>query len=302
MRHLQTFHYIEAIMRAGSIRSAADTLNITASALNRRIQRFEEEFGSEIFERLPRGVRLNPAGELVLQHYRETRSDLSRVRSQVADLSGERRGHVTIAASQALMPYFLPEQIARYRAEHPGVTFTANVRDRASAEAELTRFDCDLALVLNPVHMVDFEVLMSADQRVHAIMRRDHPLAAASDVRLRQCLDHDHVLPGQAFAVRAMIEDATARGSRELQPALVSDSFDLMRHYVEHENAIAFQIPIGLRLPVGGPLVSRPVSLRDMAPGKLLLGQMKGRALPVAPAKFAQGLAQALSSLADVPG
>ena len=111
MRHLLTFRYIEAVMRAGSIRSAADMLNITASALNRRIQRFEDEFGYEIFERLPRGVRLNPAGELLMQHYREQRSDLSRVMSQVADLSGERRGHISIACSQATVPYFLPEQI-----------------------------------------------------------------------------------------------------------------------------------------------------------------------------------------------
>lgn len=70
MRHLITFQYIEAIIRAGSIRKAAEDMNITASALNRRIQRFEEEFGSEIFERLPRGVRLNPAGELLIRHAR----------------------------------------------------------------------------------------------------------------------------------------------------------------------------------------------------------------------------------------
>ena len=69
MKHLQTFRFIEAVSRAGSIRKAADDMNITASALNRRIQRFEEEFGVEIFERLPRGVRLNPAGELLMQHF-----------------------------------------------------------------------------------------------------------------------------------------------------------------------------------------------------------------------------------------
>ena len=70
MRHLQTLRLIEDVARVGSIRKAAEDLNITSSALNRRIQRFEEEFGSQIFERLPRGVRLNPAGELLMQHIR----------------------------------------------------------------------------------------------------------------------------------------------------------------------------------------------------------------------------------------
>ena len=137
VRHLQTLRLIQDVARAGSIRKAAEDLNITSSALNRRIQGFEAEFGAQIFERLPRGVRLNPAGELLMQHIRSQIGDLERIRGQVADLSGERRGHVSIACSQALNPIFLPEQIARYRAEHPGVTFSVRVRDRAAAEREL---------------------------------------------------------------------------------------------------------------------------------------------------------------------
>ncbi|MEL6264839.1 MAG: LysR family transcriptional regulator, partial [Pseudomonadota bacterium] len=103
MRHLRTFTMIEEVSRAGSIRKAAEDMNITSSALNRQIQRFEAEFGSPIFERLPRGVRLNTAGEMLVQHYRAMASDLARVQSQVADLTGARRGHVSIACSQALL-------------------------------------------------------------------------------------------------------------------------------------------------------------------------------------------------------
>ncbi|MEM6489828.1 MAG: LysR family transcriptional regulator, partial [Pseudomonadota bacterium] len=87
MRHLDDFRLILEVARAGSIRKAAEDMNLTSSALNRRIQRFEEEFGSPIFERLPRGVRLNTAGELLVQHYRSQRSDLMRVQSHVADLT-----------------------------------------------------------------------------------------------------------------------------------------------------------------------------------------------------------------------
>ena len=159
MRHLQTLRLILDVARAGSIRRAAEDMNITSSALNRRIQGFEAEFGAQIFERVPRGVRLNPAGELLMQHIRSQLIDLERVRGQVADLSGERRGHVTIACSQALNPIFLPDQISRYRAEHPGVTFSVRVRDRATAEHDLSTFSSDLALVFEPVYLADFEVI-----------------------------------------------------------------------------------------------------------------------------------------------
>ncbi len=292
MRHLITFQYIEAIARAGSIRKAAEDMNITASALNRRIQRFEEEFGSEIFERLPRGVRLNPAGELLIRHIRSQESDLRRVQSQVADLSGIRRGHVSVACSQALVPYFLPAQISIYRREHPGVTFSVNVRDREAAETDISNFKSDIALVLEPNFMVDFQVQSVVPQIISVIMREDHPLSHAEEIRLRDCLDYSCVLPTAQYGVRHLLERAAEENSRTLSPVIESDSFDFMRHYALHENAIAFQIPIGLEPKAG--LTYRPLSVKDIPPGNLLLGQMRGRALPVASAKFMQQLEIAL--------
>lgn len=297
MRHLETFRLIEEVARAGSIRKAAEDMNITSSALNRRIQRFEEEFGSPIFERLPRGVRLNTAGELLVQHHRATISDLARVQSQVADLSGVRRGHVSIGCSQALVPYFLPEQIARYRAEHPGVSFSVRVRDRAAAERDLSTFTSDLALVFEPVHMVDFEVIAAVPQPVYAMMAPDHPLAARAVVRLHECLNWPHLVPTGEYGVRSLLDGATRGRSARLKPIVEATSFEFMRHYVLHENAIAFQIPVGLRHGADSPLVVREVSQRDVPAGMLFLGHLRGRTLPVASARFAMQVSTALAGV-----
>ena len=298
MKYLKTFELIEAVVRAGSIRKAAEDTNLTASALNRRIQNFEQEFSWPIFERLPRGMRLNPAGELLMQHIRLQKTDLARVQSQVADLSGQRRGHVSIACSQALLPYFIPQQIALYRAEHPGVTFTVNVRDRAQAEQDLATFSSDLALVFEPVHLVDFEVLYSLPQPVHAVFHQDTALAQKSELRLRDCLSFPLVLPSVAYGVRHLMDTAAALKGQTLNPILETESFDLIRHYVTNENAVGFQIPIGLSVLEQESIAHLPLSERDIPIGRLLLGQMKGRALPVASAKFGQQLVTALDDLA----
>jgi DNA-binding transcriptional LysR family regulator len=298
---LQTLRLIEDVARAGSIRKAAEDLNITSSALNRRIQRFEAEFGAQIFERIPRGVRLNPAGELLMQHIRTQVSDLDRVRSQVADLSGERRGHVSVACSQALSPIFLPQQIARYRAEHPGVTFSVRVRDRAAAERELSTFSSDLVLVFEPIYLADFEVIKAIPQPVCAVMAAGHPLAAKPDLRLRDCLEVAHVVPSREYGVRHLLDLATRGRSRSLAPVIEADSFEMMRVYVLHEGAVSFQIPIGLRPAADPRTVVRELPARDIPAGLLLLGQMRGRSLPVASAKFAIPLAAALEAIEAAP-
>lgn len=299
MKYLKTFELIEAVVRAGSIRKAAEDTNLTASALNRRIQNFEQEFGWPIFERLPRGMRLNPAGELLMQHIGLQRTDLARVQSQVSDLSGVRRGHVSIACSQALLPYFLPEQIAIYRAEHPGVTFAVNVRDRAQAEQDLATYRSDLALVFEPVHMVEFEVLSALPQAVHAVFRPDGPLASKAILRLRDCLSHKLVLPSAHYGVRHLLELGATRSGRTLTPTIETESFELIRHYVTQEDAVGFQIPIGLSAQKQDTIAHRALSEKDVPSGRLLLGQMKGRSLPVASSKFGQQLVAALARYAE---
>ena len=81
-----------------------------------------------------------------------------------------------------------------------------------------------------------------------------------------------------------------------MSPLVESESFELIRHYVLHERVIGFQIPIGL-YGFGDPrLVFRQISERDLPPGNLILGQMRGRTLPVASARFAMRLAAALKA------
>jgi hypothetical protein len=126
------------------------------------------------------------------------------------------------------------------------------------------------------------------------MMARDHPLAGEGPVRLRDCLAHPHVLPSAEYGVRHLLGIATRRASNRLRPVVESGSFEFMRHYVLEERAVGFQIPIGLEARDGDRLVVREIATRDAPAGRLFLGHMRGRALPVAAARFAMAVAVAL--------
>jgi DNA-binding transcriptional LysR family regulator len=298
MRNLQPLQFIDAIARAGSIRKAAEGLAITSTALNRRLLTLEEELGVPIFERVSRGVRLSIAGELLIHHLRSQNAEFAKLKGQIADLRGERRGHVAIACSQAFLPYFLPEQIGRYRRDHPGVTFGVRVRDRAAAEAALADHSADLALIFEPVRLSEVQLLASAQQRIHAVMAADHPLAGHEVIRLRDCARFPVALPTEVYGVRHLLDLALVRSSIALQPMIEADSFDFLRHYPRQEPIISFQIPVGLpRAQPGQSLVTRPLDTRDVAAGRLYLCQLRSRTLPVAAAKFAALLERELDLL-----
>lgn len=287
MRHLQTFRFVDAVAKAGSIRQAAESLAITQSALNRRILAIEDELGVAIFERLPRGVRLSTAGELLIHHIRTQISEMERIQAQIADLSGVRRGHVTVACSQAVIPYFLPRQIAAYRAQHSGVTFSVLIRDREAAERALIDYTADVAIVFEPVRMGDFDTLLTIRQPVFAMMAKDHPLARRKKLRLIDCLEYQLALPATPYGVRSLLETAARRLNLKLSPAVQSDSFEFLRHFAASEEAIAFQIPIGLpECPADHGLTITRLDPRDLPDGQLHLAQLRGRVLPIAAARF----------------
>jgi DNA-binding transcriptional LysR family regulator len=297
MRHQLLLRYVDTVTRVGSIRKAAESLAITSTALNRRILALEEDLGVPIFERLPGGVRLSAAGEVLIQHVRGQLADMERVRSQIADLRGERRGHVTVAASQALMPFFLPEQITHYRKAHPAVTFSILRRDRSAAEQAITDMSADLALVFEPERPLDLHVLHKVRQPVHVLMRPGHPLGAQAVVRLRDCLRYPLALPNDQTGIRFLLERAVQRSSLSLRPVVEADSFEFLRCHALAENIVAFQIPIGLPLASDSEtLATRPIDARNVPHGTLYLGQLRGRTLPVAVARFGQQVVETLVS------
>lgn len=288
MRHLTTFRLIDQVAKSGSIRSAAEALALAPSAVQRRLQAFEDEIGERIFERLPNGVRLNAAGELVIHHIRNQMSEMDRLKSRLADLSGIRRGHVSIACSQAVVPYFLPGAIAQYRRAFPNVSFEVHVLDHNAAEEALEDFTADIALVFDPDQPPRFRTISAVKQILQAVMSAEHPLARKRTLRLRDCTRYPLALPGALFGGRQLLERAVHHSSLEVSPVVESNSFEFLKQYVLAEQAITFQIPIGApgATETQG-LVSRPIDGRDIAPGILYMGHRPDRTLPVAVARFA---------------
>lgn len=294
MKHLRTLTYISDVARSGSIRRSAERLNVTPSALTRKIQDFEQEIGTPVFERLAHGMRLNAAGELLVRHIRSQTADFERLQSQIADLAGLRRGHVAIASSQAFVDQVLPLEIAAYRKQFPYVTFAVEVRDHALGVTSLAEFETELALLLAPPPAPDMRVLLSGRQPLCAMMRADHPLArgkADVTVRLRDCFLYPVAMPDHSLAVRHLLDSALARKPQPVDSRLESGSIEFLRNYVLAEHVISFQIAVGIP-PSAPKLVARPIDPRDIAPIEVVLGQSRGRTLTVAAAKFVDQLSK----------
>lgn len=298
MKHLRILDYVDAVARARSIRKAAEQLHVTASAVNRRIADLEAELGAPLFERLPRGVRLTAAGEVFVNYLRKQGGEAERMKSQIEDLKGLRRGTVRLACSQALALDFLPRAIAEFRKTHPKVGFDVKVVDHEYAMAALSAFEVDLVIVFRPPFHANFQPLMTLEQRLVAVMAKTHPLAKKRQLRLRDCAAYPVALAERSIGGRQLLDEVMTRIGLTFNIAAESNSFEMLRGLVIHAGLLSFQIRIGA-LPDGNKLglVAREIDDRDVPSAKLVFGQLRDRNLPVATAVFAQHVIRRLEAM-----
>jgi DNA-binding transcriptional LysR family regulator len=220
------------------------------------------------------------------------------MKSQIEDLKGLRRGTVRLACSQALALDFLPRAIAEFRKTHSKVEFDIKVVDHEYAMAALATFEVDLVMVFRPPFMANFQPLMTLEQRLVAVMSKNHPLAKSRKLRLRDCAPYPVALAERSLGGRQLLNEVAARNGLLFNIAAESNSFEMLRGLVMHAGLISFQIRIGA-LPDGNKLglVAREIDDRDIPSAKLVFGQLRERNLPVATAVFAEYLNKRLAAL-----
>jgi LysR family nitrogen assimilation transcriptional regulator len=119
---LRGIKYFVQIAELGSITRAAAHLGIAQPALSRHIHGIEDELGTQLLVRLPRGVRLTGAGLQFLDHCRRIMRELDRARDELRRSSEVPSGKVILGLSPTVGPLLLPGVIERARRQCPQVT------------------------------------------------------------------------------------------------------------------------------------------------------------------------------------
>ncbi|KLN54928.1 LysR family transcriptional regulator [Variovorax paradoxus] len=292
------FVYLDAVARAGSIRKAAEKLHVASTALNRKILEIESDIGTPLFERLPRGVRLTAAGEVLITAVRRSLADMRSAESQIEQLRGLVRGTVRIGCAESVATDLIPGTIAHYQQTHPGVQFQIVSGVTGNLAASLMADDVELILVHDPQPSETLRVISAIAQPLCAMLRPDHPLAKRATLRLADCQKYTVALGDRSFGSRRLLDDVMARSRIALQVALEASTVQTLKEFTRQTGAISFQFQIGTLNEVRrGELVSIPLSDRALAHSQLVLAARAGRMLPIATLSFMETLVNRLAAL-----
>src|SRR5712675_699913 len=121
LRHLR---YFVAVGEEQHYRRAAKRLRVAQPALSRQIQDLEEELGFKLFERLPRGVRLNAAGKLFLEDARRVLQELSEAALRAGRVASGHSGTLRVGFTEnSSWRGVVPDSFRRFRQQQPDAEF-----------------------------------------------------------------------------------------------------------------------------------------------------------------------------------
>jgi DNA-binding transcriptional LysR family regulator len=296
--HAAVLKYFREVARQGSVRRAAGTLNVAASAVNRQILKLEEELGMPVFDRLPGRMRLTVAGELLLRHVEQALGDFERVRAEIDGLRSVKTGHVALAAVDSLLVDFLPAAIEAFRTDFPAVTYTVLALAPADIPAQIVAGEIDIGLtfVVRPPAGDKFVSAIAAP--VGVVMPARHPLASGRQVHFADAQRYPILLQQGPLPSAVDIDPEVAAFRETVTPKLVSNSIHMLKQAIRQDMGIALFTRFGfLREIAAGEIVWRPFASRRINTLKLGIVVPTSRALPAAAATFVERLAAALAAL-----
>lgn len=289
--------YFLEVARTGSLSAASESLHVAVSAISRQMAKLEGEVGTPLFERMPRGMVLTDAGQLLAEHARRALLDTDAVLSEISEAHALGRGIVRVGCTEGFTRYFLPSVLAGFHAGHPRARFELRSGTPAQVEQWVALGEIDVGLAFSTSTPTEVHVEFSMSAPVCALLRPSHPLANKNVLTLDDLLDHPVAVLERGTTVRQLVDWCCSLRGRHLEPLFTSDNSSAMHQFAALTGAITLGSAIALQGMEGAPsLLAKPIDEPLLNERSLQVTTMRGRRLPTPISQFLEALKTALSA------
>lgn len=185
MEYRQLKYFIAAAEELG-IGRAAQRLHISQPPLTRQIQQLEEELGTPLFLRSPRGISLTQAGEVLLRDARNIRSLWEQAIERAQQAGRGKLGNMDIGIFGSGILEVIPKLLHAFRAKHPDVRVNLHqMSKKEQIEAlQQRRIIAGFNRMLSPHPNISSELV--TQEKIVVAVNADHPLASKPAIKLTE--------------------------------------------------------------------------------------------------------------------
>jgi DNA-binding transcriptional LysR family regulator len=195
---LRQMRYVLAVAEHGSVRRAAAALYMAQQSLSEQIAAVERDVGAPLFERSRSGMTPTAAGEVFIAHATTVVDAAERALAATRTAAGNGSPTPVRVGVATGLSALAGDLLRRYLLTRPDADVRLMNMRTASQIPALRDGEISAGIAYTPSRPRELKGLMAHRLRVtpiHAMLRRDDPLAVRDRVSLRQLAERPLLLP-----------------------------------------------------------------------------------------------------------
>ncbi|WP_323613460.1 LysR family transcriptional regulator [Pseudomonas putida] len=213
-------------LECGNITAGARSSHLSLPAASARIRAMEASLGTALLERNRRGVQPTPAGQALLQHARLIGQQVERLQFDLGQYAQGQQGQVRLLCNTAALTEYLPELLAGYLADNPGVSVDVQEMPSLRIVQSITQGMADLGIISTAAPSTHLQTRPFRDDPLVLITPLAHPLSLEPAPSFIDSLAHGHVGLGANSALALYLEEQALREGRRMRVRVRAEGFD----------------------------------------------------------------------------
>ncbi len=194
---LRTLRYFVTVAEELNITRAAGLLNISQPPLSQQLKNLEEELDTVLFIRGKRRLELTEAGKMLYQRAKDILSLSEKTEAEIRSLKAGMTGTVSIGLVEGMAPDIAAEWFSGFLKEHPQVRFRILDGNSDDLIEKMRGGLIGLAVITAPYDQQLLNSFQVGQERMAALMRRDHPLAERESLNVEDLLPEPLIVPSR---------------------------------------------------------------------------------------------------------
>jgi len=203
-RRLSYFLTIAAHQRMAK---AAEVLGVAQPTLSQQLRALEQELGTVLFDRTPRGMQLTETGRALREHAQRLMVQTEAARTAIAELEGGMTGVLRIGIINTYSTAFLPKMMASFSQKYPEVRLSVEVGSALGLEQRILTGHIDLAIAFDPPHHDELGADRLFEERLVLVLPKS-PKSSAQSISLTALSKQPLALLTTAFATRRILDES----------------------------------------------------------------------------------------------
>ncbi|MDP5220719.1 LysR substrate-binding domain-containing protein [Ruegeria sp. 2205SS24-7] len=273
--------YFAAIFEEGALARAADRERVAVSALSRHLSNLEAELGTQLFERLPRGVRPTASGARLYEHARAILRSMQAASTDIRETENEVAGEISVGFAHSAVKAIGVPLVQRVSQDYPNLRLHLSEIFSGSTAQQLASSEVDLTLTYNQLPDARFRFQPVLEEELVLVGRPD-VIGGTDAISFEALLDLPLIILRQGLYTRAVMDD----------PSLLRRIEENAQFQINSISAISGSLLSGIGCIVGtefilkehidaGALATRPI-IKPKLNRTLYIGDLSDR-----PATFA---------------